>query len=218
MKWICLGPEEDALFSHWFCCCLICLAKANCQVGQVSSWPVEQLNSCLPLESSGALNRINLRCILAPCVRPSSRLFCVLFLARTKTCKSTSTRTTGHLTFVDKTFTLNVLPFLCLFRFAFSPSSCCQCLRLSTATFLELCALLGQCRLGYCDNQLKGRGQCQVGENGCSSWDIGVDKCFRFQFRLRFTYFKLAARMICNLITTREFFTRISTSTAFVSS
>lgn len=215
MKWICLGPEEDALFSHWFCCCLICLAKANCQVGQVSSWPVEQLNSCLPLESSGALNRINLRCILASCVCPSSRLFCVLFLARTKT----YTRTTGHLTFVDKTFTLNVLPFLCLFRFAFSPSSCCQCLRLSTATFLELCALLGQCRLGYCDNQLKERGETMPSGG---EWMLKLRhwrwQVFSVSVSPPFTYFKLAARMICNLITTREFFTRISTSTAFVSS
>lgn len=216
MKWICLGPKEDALFSHWFCCCLICLAKANCQVGQVSSWPVEQLNSCLPLESSGALNRINLRCILASCVRPSSQTLDAPFLCfvfgQDKDVQEHEHEDDWSFDICRqnvyiKCFAIS-LPVSVCFLSLVRLQSCCQCLRLSTATFLELCALLGQCRLGYCDNQLKGRGQCQVGENGCSSWDIGVDKCFRFQLRLRLTYFKLAARMICNLITTREFFTR----------
>lgn len=37
--------------------------------------------------------------------------------------------------------------FACFGLLSFAFSSCCQCLRLSTATFLELCALLGQSRI-----------------------------------------------------------------------
>lgn len=83
--------------------------------------------------------------------------------------------TNGHLTFVDKTFTLNVLPFLCLFLLS---------LRLLPPPAPVHGDILEIVRIALA---MEARDIVSIAAAWAawrSSWDICVDKCFTFQLYL----------------------------------
>lgn len=112
--------------------------------------------------------------------------------------------------------------FACFGLLSLAFSSCCQCLRLSTATFLELCALLGQSRILWQPDEGGGKENAKWGRIDAQVETLALTSVFGFSFAcsgysisIYILEPQLSSRMICNLIITREFFVRISTWTAF---